>query len=601
MRSQQKKSSLLTNMLKKLFILILVVLLILVWRLSNEDKNEIKEVAKNHFHSLETYFFSDQDGTLYFKISPDGKTSTNDPSDIFPVSVENKNDFSQGDDDGMDEKNDLVRKIMEDKKSRILNVGSESWIAHTLKQEEAINKLKMMEENDKSTQKEIMTEINSLKIILKNLSSSISFSTEMITSNIHNINHANTDANNNDKNQLVTQNYINCNEYVTSLEQMLEKRYDEQSTERHTHDTHINNNIISLNRTIQSTHTNLNNLQDRLGMVLSRITQLLDIPPPQEKECMKMEDCPVPNCICPPPVVDMDSCKTVVGEIIKELSDEKQYTSKLLALINNANISQNETDNTASDNYEYEDSNSKKLIALIPEDQNNQASPAVSLDINSIVSPAASPPPPIKYTIIPSEIFKTQSRGVFFIVVGPESSGNRMTVELLLSLGCRGISGHRQPWDASIRRFTQIQTIKLDREHPACAVIHRSLPHNGQFVNLRDMNNQLRRVGYEPRLITIQRDWNMTRLSQMRRKMVPSLEVADRNIEIAHRLMGAEKGSCQDILKREGCSWPWFLDIHYESLRDHTYLKQIYSRLGWNNPTLPDNYLKYKDMNTKYM
>ncbi len=184
--------------------------------------------------------------------------------------------------------------------------------------------------------------------------------------------------------------------------------------------------------------------------------------------------------------------------------------------------------------------------------------------------------------------------GVFYIVVGAESSGNRYTVSMLKAAGCVCQSGHVQPWDASRSQFSKINKKKLIEEHPACAAIHRSYPHDGQWVNLRSIMNDVVDAGYEPRIIHISRNALAVAQSQVRHKLAKTTTEAMMHITRAQR----------EIYGYIYNSHVWFRSFQYEQYASPRYLEYVYKELGYKGgggkEGIPAGHKEFKDMNSRY-
>jgi hypothetical protein len=80
--------------------------------------------------------------------------------------------------------------------------------------------------------------------------------------------------------------------------------------------------------------------------------------------------------------------------------------------------------------------------------------------------------------------------GTCFLVVGPESAGNRLLAALLVAAGCHGDGSTAQRWDPGLP----------DGTNPA--VVIRSVPHGGRWVNFRGIYRALQAAGYK-RVVTL--------------------------------------------------------------------------------------------------
>jgi hypothetical protein len=110
-----------------------------------------------------------------------------------------------------------------------------------------------------------------------------------------------------------------------------------------------------------------------------------------------------------------------------------------------------------------------------------------------------------------------------FLVVGPESAGNRLLAALLVSAGCHGDGSTAQRWDPGLP--TGISP----------AVVIRSFPHGGQWIDLRHVYDGLRIAGYKRvvTLVTVRHPVAMAR-SQVRRGHAHHIKDAEVRIERAY-------------------------------------------------------------------
>lgn len=128
-----------------------------------------------------------------------------------------------------------------------------------------------------------------------------------------------------------------------------------------------------------------------------------------------------------------------------------------------------------------------------------------------------------------------------YIVVGPESSGNRYLVKFMIESGdCFGQSGHNQPFDIkerlNIRQpWSHISFSEFEKSNKSCGVLHRSMPHGGEFVDLVFMISQASSSGYHPHLLMIHRSDPHVILSQIRNHHTISSMQSMSNIDLAWR------------------------------------------------------------------
>ena len=109
-----------------------------------------------------------------------------------------------------------------------------------------------------------------------------------------------------------------------------------------------------------------------------------------------------------------------------------------------------------------------------------------------------------------------------FIVLGPESSGTRLTTRLLIAAGCEGGDGRAQVWD------THTPTADL-------IVWRRSVPHGGEWPDIGRMLVQLEWEGYAPFVVITIRDWLPTIRSQVANHPPGSEKEAIAHIREAYR------------------------------------------------------------------
>lgn len=98
-----------------------------------------------------------------------------------------------------------------------------------------------------------------------------------------------------------------------------------------------------------------------------------------------------------------------------------------------------------------------------------------------------------------------------FIVLGPESSGTKLTAGLLIGMGCEGSSTHYQTLESGV--------ISGD-----LVMIRRSVPHGGKDLDLVRLLARLR--GYSICCLVVIRDEYATCASQVKHKHQLSVELA---------------------------------------------------------------------------
>jgi len=88
-----------------------------------------------------------------------------------------------------------------------------------------------------------------------------------------------------------------------------------------------------------------------------------------------------------------------------------------------------------------------------------------------------------------------------FLVLGPESSGNHITTELLITMGCFGDASDKQRLDAFVDGDTDI----LPAKGPM--VLMRSVPHGRQYPDVSQISKRLYSAGYRMKTIIPVREW----------------------------------------------------------------------------------------------
>lgn len=169
---------------------------------------------------------------------------------------------------------------------------------------------------------------------------------------------------------------------------------------------------------------------------------------------------------------------------------------------------------------------------------------------------------------------------VIIFVVGPESTGNRYTVSVIISAaGCAGKVGHTQPLDQKARgrsfkkdwsALDERMLTTLSKKGTKCVVLHRSFPHNNHFVDLKRMARTAREKGFDPRIVVLTRVMPATIDSQIERKHVPNATKARENIKRAYLEI------FDDVID---AILP-FTVVTYEFLADKKYVGWMFEELG---------------------
>lgn len=184
-------------------------------------------------------------------------------------------------------------------------------------------------------------------------------------------------------------------------------------------------------------------------------------------------------------------------------------------------------------------------------------------------------------------------RRPFYVVTSPESSGNRFTVSLMLSAGCYGVAGHQQPFDEPRRHGAawpnHVNSALGARSQARCFVAHRSMPHNGVWVDLPMLVGDIRRAGMEPRILVPHRPEHVVIPSQVKQRHVRTARQAEDNVARAHRTLATALGALPDV---------WFQPVLYEQLGDERYLHWLFDRRM--NLPLPHNHPQFQDRDSKH-
>ena len=120
-----------------------------------------------------------------------------------------------------------------------------------------------------------------------------------------------------------------------------------------------------------------------------------------------------------------------------------------------------------------------------------------------------------------------------FVVVGPESSGNRFMVQLLIEAGCTGKSTaatNGQPWDIHYGAF-----VSIPKDGPETIAFHRSIPHGSYRVNLGFAIDKAHEAGYVVTFLVMVREGYSTTISQLLTQDVRTTKKAPtKNIQMAY-------------------------------------------------------------------
>jgi hypothetical protein len=167
---------------------------------------------------------------------------------------------------------------------------------------------------------------------------------------------------------------------------------------------------------------------------------------------------------------------------------------------------------------------------------------------------------------------------VFFLVLSPESSGNRYLVQLLHAAGCAGAGGHVQPFD-DVRRWGRAwpHHLELRGVNAPCAAAHRSVPHGGAWPNVSQLAADVRAAGWHAHVLTLVRADDAVIASQVAARHAPTRAAAQVRIAAARQHIAAA------LAARDAPSWDV---VAYEQLARASYTEWLFAeRIGRPLPT----------------
>lgn len=93
-----------------------------------------------------------------------------------------------------------------------------------------------------------------------------------------------------------------------------------------------------------------------------------------------------------------------------------------------------------------------------------------------------------------------------FLIIGPESSGTRITSRFLIESGCWGSYEHYQILDSAVTSsdVNEIQHLTKDLSY---IVFRQSVPHGQVWPNLTDLQSLFQKAGFDVFFIFTIRDW----------------------------------------------------------------------------------------------
>jgi hypothetical protein len=176
----------------------------------------------------------------------------------------------------------------------------------------------------------------------------------------------------------------------------------------------------------------------------------------------------------------------------------------------------------------------------------------------------------------------------FFVVVSPESHGNRYLVSLLTAAGCYGRSSNAQPFDVPPQRHRDWPNhVVADAAGNApCAAMHRSVPHAGVWLNVSQIDAEIREAGWEPRYLVSLRADDTAAFSQVVAGHAPTLLRASDTIISAQQLIVA------------ALPGRWFRFVLYDQLAHDHYRQWLFAQhIG---RPLPSSAPAFKDRTPAY-
>ena len=111
-----------------------------------------------------------------------------------------------------------------------------------------------------------------------------------------------------------------------------------------------------------------------------------------------------------------------------------------------------------------------------------------------------------------------------YFVMGPESSGTRVMMRLLLAAGCWGDADHPQ-------RLDNLKFVTA----PDRIVFRRSVPHAMEWPPIAEIVGKMQAAGYGVTAVVTTREWNAMMKSQVRAGHVPNLPQAMSHLQLAHK------------------------------------------------------------------
>jgi hypothetical protein len=161
-----------------------------------------------------------------------------------------------------------------------------------------------------------------------------------------------------------------------------------------------------------------------------------------------------------------------------------------------------------------------------------------------------------------------QATRPFYVVLSPESHGNRYLVKLLVAAGCAGHGSHAQPFDvpAELDAHWPNRVTVTPAGAAPCAAMHRSMPHAGVWINVTQLDADIRAAGWEPRFLTLLRAEDAAAASQV------AAGHARTELIAVDRILQAQRAILDELRGR------WFRFVLYEQLAHEHYRRWLFSQ-----------------------
>jgi len=164
-------------------------------------------------------------------------------------------------------------------------------------------------------------------------------------------------------------------------------------------------------------------------------------------------------------------------------------------------------------------------------------------------------------------------KGRAYIVIGPESTGTRMTTRLLLSKGCLGDAEHRQKWDKEDFKGTNGDPV----------VWRKSVPHGVEWPNMLNMKQKLMRAGYKNIVVVItSRDWypQACSMAKMHMRDMKDYNKMSEFEKIQAALERTQKAYAHIFREIENAALPFILTNYESIVTDMRSVNALMKQLG---------------------